>query len=143
MADALALEVVTPERLLVREEVSSVQVPTANGYLGILPGHAALLAELGTGFLNYEAGGKRWYLAVHEGYLEVLANHVRVLANAAERAEEIDVERARAAMKRAQEQILNASLGVDPAFALGAMQRAQARLDAAAQKQPEPPAQAA
>jgi F-type H+-transporting ATPase subunit epsilon len=143
MAEALALEVVTPERLLVREQVSSVQVPTPNGYLGILPGHAALLAELDTGFLSYEAGGKRWYLAVHEGYLEVLADHVRVLANAAERAEEIDVERARAAMKRAQEQILNASLGVDPAFALGAMQRAQARLDAAAQKQPEPPAQAA
>jgi len=134
MADVLALEVVTPERLLVREEVSAVQAPAKDGYLGILPGHAPLLAELGTGFLNYEAGGKRWYLAVHSGYLEVLENRVRVLATTAERAEEIDVERAKAAMQRAQEQILNASLGVDPAFALGAMQRAQARLDAAAGK---------
>lgn len=135
MADALSLEVVTPERLLVREDVSAVQVPAATGYLGILPGHAPLLAELGTGFLNFEAGGKRWYLAIHGGYLEVLSDHVRVLATAGERAEEIDVERARIALKRSQEQVLNPSLGVDPAFALHAMQRAQARLDAAAQKQ--------
>jgi F-type H+-transporting ATPase subunit epsilon len=135
MADTLALEVVTPERLLVQENVTAVQAPAANGYLGILPGHAPLLAELGAGYLNYEAGGKRWYLAVHFGYVEVLADRVRVLADAAERAEEIDVERAKQAMKRAQDEMLNPSLGVDPAAALNAMQRAQARLDAAAQKQ--------
>ncbi|MGO4886033.1 MAG: F0F1 ATP synthase subunit epsilon [Bryobacteraceae bacterium] len=135
MANLLALEVVTPERLLVREDVTAVQAPAVTGYLGILPGHAPLVAELGTGFLNYEAGGKRWYLAVHGGYIEILADHLRVLATVAERAEEIDVERARQALKRAQEQMFNPSLGVDPAFALGAMQRAQARLDAAAQKQ--------
>jgi F-type H+-transporting ATPase subunit epsilon len=131
----LSLEIVTPERLLVREDVTAVQAPAANGYLGILPGHAPLLAEMGTGFLNYEAGGKRWYLAVHGGYLEILSDHVRLLATGAERAEEIDVERAKAAFKRAQEEMLNASLGVDPAVALNAMARAQARLDAAAQKQ--------
>ena len=135
MPDVLAIEIVTPERLLVREEVTAVQVPAKNGYLGILPGHAPLLAELGTGFLHFEAGGRRWYLAVHGGFLEVLGDRVRVLANAAERAEEIDVERARADMQRAQEQVFNPSLGVDPAFALDAMARAQARLDAAAQKQ--------
>jgi F-type H+-transporting ATPase subunit epsilon len=136
MPDLLALEVVTPERLLVREDVSAVQVPAKNGYLGILPGHAPLLAELGTGFMHFEAGGRRWYLAVHGGFLEVLADRMRVLANAGERAEEIDVERAKADMKRAQEQVFNPSLGVDPAFALAAMASAQARLDAAAQKQP-------
>ena len=135
MADVLQLEVVTPERLLVREEVTAVQVPGADGYLGILPGHAALVAELGTGFMNFEAGRRKWYLAVHGGFLEVLGDHVRVLANTAERAEEIDVERARADMKKAQEQVFSASLGVDPAFALAAMASAQARLDAAAQKQ--------
>ena len=134
MADMLALEIVSPDRLLVREDVTSVQVPAANGYLGVLPGHAPLLAELGIGLLNFEAGGKRWYLAVHGGYLEILANRVRLLATGAERAEEIDVERAKAAMKRAQEQMFNASLGVDPAFALDAVARAQARLDAAAGK---------
>jgi F-type H+-transporting ATPase subunit epsilon len=68
MADLLALEIVIPERLLVREDVTAVQAPAANGYLGILPGHAALLAELGTGFLTYEAAGKRWFLAVHGGH---------------------------------------------------------------------------
>ena len=135
MADVLTLEIVTPERLLVREDVTAVQAPAKNGYLGILPGHAPLLAELGTGFLNYEAGGKRWYLAVHSGYLEILANRVLVLATIGERAEEIDVSRAQAAMKRSQEQVFNASLGVDPAVALYAMARAQARLDAAAGKQ--------
>jgi len=138
MADLLALEVVTPERLLVREEVTAVQVPATTGYLGILPGHAALLAELGIGFLSYDAGGKRWFLAVHGGYLEILANRVRLLASGAERAEEIHVERAKAALQRAQEALFNASLGVDPAMALGAMARAQARLDAAAQKQTAP-----
>jgi len=138
MAEVLSLEIVTPERLLVREEVTAVQAPGVNGYLGILPGHASLLSELGTGFLNFEAGGKRWYLAVHGGYIEVLDDHVRVLADAAERAEEIDIERAKADMKKAEEQVFNASLGVDPALALNAMARAQARLDAAAQKQPEP-----
>ena len=136
MPDELQLEVVTPERLLVREQVTAVQLPAKNGYLGILPGHAPLMAELGTGFLHFESGGRRWYLAVHGGFLEVLGDRLRVLANAAERAEEIDVERAQADMKRAQEQVFNASLGVDPAFALDAMARAQARLDAAAQKQP-------
>ncbi len=140
MPNLLALEVVTPERLLVREEVTAVQVPAKSGYLGILPGHAPLLAELGTGFMHFEAGGRRWYLAVHGGFLEVLADRVRVLANAAERAEEIDVERAKADMKRAQEQVFNPSLGVAPAFALAGMASAQARLDAAAQRQPTPPA---
>jgi F-type H+-transporting ATPase subunit epsilon len=134
MADVLSLEIVTPERLLVREDVTAVQAPAANGYLGILPGHAPLLAELGTGFLNYEAGGQRKFLAVHGGYLEILGNRVRVLATAAERAEEIDVEGAKAAMQRAHEQVFNASLGVDPAAALNAMAWAQARLDAAGQK---------
>jgi F-type H+-transporting ATPase subunit epsilon len=134
MADALELEIVTPERLLVREEVTEVQIPAKNGYLGILPGHAPLLAELGTGYMHYEAGGRKWYMAVHGGFIEVLGAKVRVLANAAERAEEIDVARAREEMKKAEEQVFNPSLGVDPAFALNEMASAQARLDAAEQK---------
>ena len=134
MADSLALEVVTPERLVVREEVATVQVPAANGYLGVLPGHAPLLAELGTGSLSYETGGRRHYVAVQGGFLEVLQDRVRVLADAAERAEDIDVERAKAALKRAEEQVFKPSPDADPALALGAMARAQARVDAAAQK---------
>jgi len=134
MADVLHLEVATPERALAREEVSEVQIPAQDGYLGILPGHAALIGQLGTGYLWYVSGGRRRYLSVAGGFLEVKDDHVRVLADAAERAEEIDVERARRALQRAQEQLTTAALGVDPAMALEAMARAQSRLATAEQK---------
>nr|AUN35889.1 ATP synthase epsilon chain [uncultured bacterium] len=134
MPELLELEVATPERQLVREEVSEVQVPGRNGYLGILPGHAALLSMLGTGFLQYVAGGKRRYLSIQGGFVEVLPDHVRVLANVAERAEEIDVERARQDLAKAQEEVINPALGVDPAVALDALAWAQARIDATQQK---------
>ena len=133
MAEEIELEVATPERLLVQEQVDEVQIPAKNGYLGVLPGHAPLLAELSTGFLWYVSGGRRRYLAIHGGFLEVLPDKVRVLADAAERAEEIDVERARKALQRAQEE-LTAAVGVDPAVALASIQRAEARLEAASHK---------
>ena len=135
MADSLQLEVATPERELVREEVTEVQVPgKTKGYMGILPGHAPLLGLLGIGTLSYLAGGKRRYLSVHAGFVEVVDNHVRVLADVAERQEEIDVQRAKAALQRAQEESMNPALGVDPAAALAAIQRAQARLTTVEQK---------
>ena len=131
MANTFELEVVTPERELVKEQVEEAQIPGRNGYLGVLPGHAPLLTELGTGFMYYVIGGKRRYLSVHGGFAEVLPDRVRLLANACERAEEIDVERARRALERAQQEMMNPSLGVDPAAALSAVARAQARLEAA------------
>ncbi len=134
MPDLIALEVATPERQLVREDVESVQAPAKGGYIGILPGHAPLASQLGTGFLTYSCGGRKRYLSVSGGFLEVLPDRVRVLADVAERAEEIDVERARAALKRAQEQILNPALGVDIAAAAAAERRALARIAAAEQK---------
>ena len=136
MADTLSLEVATPERELVREPVSEVQVPGKSGYMGILPGHAPLMGLLGIGTLTYVSvsDGKKRYLSVHQGFLEVLEDHVRVLADVAERAEEIDVQRARAALERAQQEGLNPALGVDPGAALLAMARAQARLEAAEKK---------
>src|SRR5215831_4862714 len=134
MPELIELEVATPERQLVREQVSEVQLPGKNGYLGVLPGHAPLLSELGTGFLSYSAGGRKRYLSVQGGFVEVLPDHVRVLANTAERAEEIDVERARQDLQRANEQVINPSLGVDPAVALEALAWAQARVDAAQNK---------
>src|SRR5689334_112974 len=96
MPDLMELEVATPERLLVKEEISEVQVPGRDGYLGILPGHAPLLGQLGTGYLSYSTPTRRRYMSVHGGFLEVLPDHVRILANVAELAEEIDIERARA-----------------------------------------------
>ena len=133
MADTLCLEVATPERALVREQVSDVQVPGKEGYMGILPGHAPLLGLLGIGTLTYVsvADGKKRYLSIHEGFVEVLEDHIRVLADAAERAGEIDVQRARAALERAQQEGLNPALGVDPGAALLAMARAQARITTA------------
>ena len=136
MADTLELEVATPERALTRELVSEVQLPGKSGYMGILPGHAPLMGLLGIGTLTYVsvADGKKRYLSVHEGFVEVLDDHVRVLADVAERAEEIDLQRARAALQRAQEEGLNPALGVDPGAALLAMERAEARIATAALK---------
>lgn len=131
MADTLELEVATPERELVRAQVSEVEIPGKNGYLGVLPGHAPLLGLLGTGTLSYVEGGTKRYLAIHNGFLEIIDDHVRVLANCAEPREEIDIERARQALKRAEEANINPALGVDPAAALEAMYRAQARLGTA------------
>ena len=128
LPDSIELEVATPERMLVREQVTEVQLPGKDGYMGILPGHAPLLSQLGIGYLSYMAGGRKRYLSVHGGFVEVLPDHVRVLAELAEKAEEIDVERARRAMQRAQEQMMNPALGVDPGAALESMARAQARL---------------
>ena len=135
MADGLELEVATPERQLVREQVSEVELPGKNGYMGILPGHAALLGELGIGHLTYTTGRKRHSLAVHGGFLEVLDDHVRVLADAAERAEDIDVERARASLRKAREQVMNPPPDLDSAAALAALDRAQARVTVAELKQ--------
>ena len=85
MADTFWLEVATPERLYVHEPVEEAQIPSANGYLGILPGHAALLSELGSGELSYTAeGGRRRALKIEGGWLEVHDNRVRVLATTAE-----------------------------------------------------------
>ncbi|HLK65551.1 MAG TPA: ATP synthase F1 subunit epsilon [Bryobacteraceae bacterium] len=132
MPDQIELEVATPERLMVHENVSDVQVPGKDGYLGILPGHAALLGQLGTGVLSYSQGGQRRALSVQGGFIEVLPEHVRVLANMAERAEDIDVERARTELKRAEDQVANPDPNADPSVALDALALAQARVDAAA-----------
>jgi len=134
MAELMELEVATPERLLVREDVADVQVPASNGYLGILPGHAPLLGRLGTGFLSYAAGGRRRYMAIQGGFLEVLPDHIRVLADLAERAEEIDVDRAKADLQQATGQVMHPDPHADPAVALEKAALAQARIDAGQKK---------
>ena len=103
--------------------------------MGILPGHAPLLGELGIGHLTYVSGRRRRTLAVHSGFVEVLDDHVRVLADAAERAEELDIERARAALRRAREAVLNPAPGRDSREALAELERAQARVEVAENKQ--------
>jgi F-type H+-transporting ATPase subunit epsilon len=134
MAELFQLEVATPERLIVEERVSEAQVPARDGYFGVLAGHAPLVAELQSGVLSYVTEGRLRYLAIHGGFVEVLQDNVRVLADIGERAEEIDVARAQAALQRAQKALEDPHVNVDPASALAEMQRAQARLEAAAKR---------
>jgi F-type H+-transporting ATPase subunit epsilon len=134
MAELLELEIATPERQLVREQVTDVQLPGKDGYLGILPGHAALLGQLGAGALSYTAAGQQRYLAVDGGFVEVLDDHVRVLADSAEKAEDINLDRAKADLKKAQDQLANTAADVDPGIALAAVNKAQARINAAEHK---------
>lgn len=134
MAEGFQLEVATPERLIVEERVTEAQVPARNGYIGVLAGHAPLVAELQSGVLSYVTEGTTRYLAIHGGFVEVLSDRVRVLADLGERAEEIDVARAQAALERAQKALEDPHVNVDPAAALAEMKRAQARLEAAAKR---------
>jgi F-type H+-transporting ATPase subunit epsilon len=103
----LTLEIVTPDRSLVREEVDEMQLPGSEGYFGVLPGHTPLLATLKVGELWYRVGQEKHYLAVAGGFVEVLPDRVTVLAQIGERAEEIDVARAEAAKRRAEERLAN------------------------------------
>ena len=128
------LEIATPDRLLLHEQVTEAQIPASEGYLGILPGHAPLLGELGTGELTYVAEGRRRSMAISGGWVEVQPDHVRVLATRAEKADEIDATRAQAALKRAQDRLANPSPEIDVARALNALKRAQARLQCASHK---------
>lgn len=128
----LELQVVTPQRHILDESVEAVEVPGKEGYLGVLPGHAPLITELGVGVLAYRKGAVSKFLSVIQGYAEVLPDRVIVLAEIAEKAEEIDVGRTRAAEERAKAEMAKASGGSDEwnraAFAL---QRALVRMQAA------------
>ena len=101
----LTLEIVTPEKALVRAEVDEVQLPGSEGYFGVLPGHTPMLATLQVGELWYRIGADKHYLAIAFGFVEVLPERVTVLASIAERPEDIDVARAEAAKRRAEERL--------------------------------------
>lgn len=124
-----ALEIATPERLIVHEQVTEVQVPGRDGYFGVLPGHAPLLSELASGVLTYVAQGRAQVLAILGGFVEVLPDRVRVLADAARRKEEIDAAAAKQDLDKAQAALPTAA---DPDAALAEVERAQALVNAAA-----------
>jgi F-type H+-transporting ATPase subunit epsilon len=109
----LQLEIVTPDRSLVLEEVDEVQLPGAEGYLGVLPGHTPLLATLTVGELWYRIGQEKHFLAIASGFGEVLPDRVTVLAQIAERAQDIDISRAEAARKRAEERLASKVINID------------------------------
>lgn len=131
MADTFQLKVATPERLFVDEQVTEAELPGKEGYLGVLPGHAPLLSALGAGVLSYSGGQGKQVLVVDGGFVEVFDNNVRVLADSAEHVQDIDVDAARRELEQANDSLKNAHEPADSEAALRAMQRAQARLDAA------------
>jgi len=130
MAETIQLEIVTPERRVVNDAVSEVTIPGKSGYLGVLPGHAPLITELAVGEITYKTAGQTKRLAVAWGFAEVLAEKVTILAETAEKAEEIDTARAQAAKQRAEAELSKAGAAGNP-DAQAALERAKTRLDVA------------
>jgi F-type H+-transporting ATPase subunit epsilon len=128
MADTIQLEIVTPERLVVNATAEEIQIPGKSGYLGVLPGHAPLITELAVGEISYRTGSELKRLAVAWGFAEVLPEKVTILAETAEKAEEIDVSRAQAAKRKAEDELRKAGQNGNPE-AEAALQRANARID--------------
>ena len=132
MADRLTLEIATPMRLAVSEPVDEVVAPGVEGYFGVLPGHAPFLTTLGIGELTYRVGREEHHLALVGGFAEVRNDKVIVLADAAERPEEIDRARAERARERAERRLSGrAADDVDFARAQAALMRALMRLHVA------------
>ena len=131
LPEALELVIVTPTRQLVRTRATEVTLPGANGYLGILPGHAPLMTELGIGELTYRSAAASEPLLVIRGFGEVLPDRVTVLAETAELAAEIDLERAEAAEARAKKRLAAGDPNIDWDRASVALQRALIRIQVA------------
>src|ERR1051326_1180043 len=124
---SIELQIVTPDRLLVREQVDEVEIPGTEGYFGVLPGHTPMLASLAVGEMWYRKGQEKTYLSLAFGFAEVLPDRVTILAQIAERAEEIDPARAEEAKKRAEVRLQQAK-DVDYERARAALQKALTRL---------------
>lgn len=136
MADTFQLEIVTPEKTVVKDVAEEAQIPGKNGYLGILPGHAPLITELAIGEITYRMDGFTHHLAVAWGFAEVLPDKVTILAETAERADEIDVDRAHKAKGRAEKFLNSVDPAVDYDRAEAALDRADTRLEVSTQKPP-------
>jgi F-type H+-transporting ATPase subunit epsilon len=134
----LRLELVTAERVVLEEDADMVIAPAADGQVGILPHHAPFLTTLRPGELRVRRGGAEQELVVTGGFMEVLNGKVTILADAAERVEEIDLARAEEARRRAAEALANRQAGVDTAGAELAMRRAVVRLSVARRRRVGP-----
>ena len=127
----LTLDIVTPDRPILHEEVDEVEIPGEEGYLGVLPGHTPLLAALQVGQLWYRKGEEKTYLSIAFGFVEILPDRVTILAQIGERADQIDQERAEAARKRAQDRLSKPMPEMDFERARIAMMKALVRLQVA------------
>ena len=127
MAGNFTLRVITPDAIALDTTVDSVKIPGIDGSMGILPRHAAMVAALDAGELDYTVGGKETQLFVSGGFAEVQGQTVRVVSDAAERPEDIDVERAERAAERAKERLRGRTTDVDIVRANAALRRAMMR----------------
>ncbi len=127
----LALEIVTPDRAIVHDNVDEVEVPGSDGYFGVLPGHTPMLAMLKVGVLWYRKGSEKVYLSVAFGFAEVMPDRVIILAQIAERADEIDVDRAQAARQRAEQRLATHDRDLDLERARVSLLKALSRLNVA------------
>ncbi len=127
----LQLQIVSADRMLVNEQVDEVEIPGADGYFGVLPGHTPLLSTLQVGQLSYRHGQAQHFLAVAFGFAEVQPDRVTILAEFAERADEIDVARAQAAKSRAEQRLASAQVDIDAERARVALMKALIRLQVA------------
>jgi F-type H+-transporting ATPase subunit epsilon len=127
----IQLEIVTPDKSVVREDVDEVELPGSEGYFGVLPGHTPLLATLQVGEMWYRIGAEKHYLALAYGFVEVLPDRVTVLAQLAERAQDIDIVRAEAAKRRAEERMAASVPDIDFERARVAMMKSLIRLQVA------------
>ena len=122
------LQIVTPDRLVVRERVDELQIPGSEGYFGVLPGHTPLLAALAIGEMWYRKGSNKTYISLAGGFAEVLPDGVTILARIAERADEIDADRVEAALKRAKERLTAGGSEIDYERARIALAKSLSRL---------------
>ena len=129
---SINLQIVTPDRLIVNEQVDEVEIPGSEGYFGVLPGHTPMLASLAVGELWYRKGSEKFYLSIAFGFVEVLPDRVTILARLAERAEDIDVERADAARRRAEERLAHSKSDIDYERARAALTKSLMRLQVSA-----------
>ncbi len=135
MADTIQLEIVTPERMVLDTEVDSVQIPGLEGELGILPGHSPLFSQLKpAGLLSYNQKGATSQLVISGGFVQVMPDRVKLLAEAAERPEEIDLQRALKAKERAERQLAQSDSITEIRSAEEALERATTRIQIAAKK---------
>jgi F-type H+-transporting ATPase subunit epsilon len=134
LPEKLHLEIVTPEKHLFSGDVDSVNVPANTGYLGVLPGHTPLLAELGIGEIEYKVDGRVEYMFCSWGFIEVLPDRVILLAQNAETSSDIDIKRAEEAKARAENLLSSKDVDIDFERAQLALMRAISRLDAAKHK---------
>ncbi len=136
MADTFQLEIVTPEKMVVKDAVDEIQIPGSDGFLGVLPGHAPLITELSAGELSYRKGANSFRFVVAWGFAEVLPDRVTTLAETAERAEDIDINRAQNDKKLAEQDLANGKSEEDFIKAEAELKYAASRLEVAQKNRP-------